>query len=294
MQQLVLLFFGLLLAGSATLLGVVSVFHRTAGNPDYYAGAVNRISLTGFAVPLAEKLTGTNGKVAQVLRVGMNRLEPQLKQQTAAHLQQLFLYLRGKTEQFDLVYDMTALQNDSAFTGEVVETLQKDSKLGLMPRSLLQPVAQKLTSQLPGKLDLLSLAGRDDGSMASLRQNAQGWLAAADRWLLIGAGLCLLFVALIFLAARSLTRTLTAVSIALVAAAGLLMLPWIFSDAILAAMHLKGPLYELLQQTGLWQALAADLSKSYLISPIAAAVAAAACFVAAMATRRLSTQAAGA
>ncbi|MFO1478935.1 MAG: hypothetical protein U1F40_01905 [Turneriella sp.] len=271
MQRFALFLLAVLLAGAATMLGVVSAFERTAANPEYYSNAINQIGLTGFAVPLAEKLTGQNGKVAQVLQLGMNRLEPQLKQQTAAHLQQFFQYLRGKTEKFDLVYDMTTLQSDTAFTGEVVETLQKDSKLGLLPRSLLQPVAQKLTNQLPGKIDLLSLAGRDEGSMASLRKDAQAWLSTADRWLIISAALCLLFVVLIFLAARSIPRTLITVAVGLLVAAAVLMLPWVFSDAILAMLRLKGAIYEFLQQTGLWQALAAELSKEYLVSPVTAA-----------------------
>ncbi|GAB4433713.1 MAG: hypothetical protein OHK0011_16770 [Turneriella sp.] len=213
MQQLVLFFFGLLLAGSATLLGVVSVFHRTAGSPDYYAGAINQVRLSGFAVPLAAKLTGTNSKVSQVLQLGMNRLEPQLKQQTAEHLRQLFPYLRGKTEQFNLVYDMSA-------------------------------------------------------------------------------GLSLLFVVLTFLVARSIAQTIIATAIAFFVAACLLMLPWLFSDAIVAAMRLKGSVYEWLQQTGLWQALAADLRRSYHLSPMSAAATAAVCPVDALAVRRLHPESA--
>jgi len=221
------IFFALLLAGAATLLGVVSAFQRTVANPQYYASAINQVSLTGFAVPLAEKLTGQNGKVAQVLQLGINRLEPQLKQQTVAYLQQLFQYVRGETEKFDLVYDMTALYKD-----------------------------------------------------------AQAWLTAADRWLFISAGLCLLFVTLIFLAARSIASTLTTIAVALLVAAGLLMLPWIFSEAILATMRLQGPPYELLQQTGLWRALAGELSKSYLISPMTAAATEVACLFGGIAMRR--------
>lgn len=71
MKNFALIFFALLLAGAATLLGVVSVFERTAASPQYYASAINQVSLTGFAVPLAEKLTGQNGKVAQVLQLGV-------------------------------------------------------------------------------------------------------------------------------------------------------------------------------------------------------------------------------
>jgi len=95
MKSFALILFALLLTGAATLLGVVSAFERTAANPQYYASAINQVSLTGFAVSLAEKLTGQNGKVAQVLQLGINRLEPQLKQQTAAYLQQLFQYMRS-------------------------------------------------------------------------------------------------------------------------------------------------------------------------------------------------------
>jgi hypothetical protein len=149
----------------------------------------------------------------------------------------------------------------------------------------LQSAAQKLTNQLPEKIDLLRLANLDEVSMTSLRKDAQAWLTAANRWLFISAGLCLLFVALIFLAARSIARTLTTVAVALLVAAGLLMLPWIFSEAILATMRLQGPLYELLQQTGLWRALAGELSKSYLISPMTAAATGVACLFGGIAMR---------
>ncbi|GAB4445690.1 MAG: hypothetical protein OHK0011_27380 [Turneriella sp.] len=52
MQRLLLVLLGLWLVGSASLLGITWALERTAANPDYYAGAVNRISLKGFAVPL--------------------------------------------------------------------------------------------------------------------------------------------------------------------------------------------------------------------------------------------------
>jgi hypothetical protein len=99
---------------------------------------------------------------------------------------------------------------------------------------------------------------------------------------------------LIVLAARSLVRSLFVAGVSLLISAGLLVLPWLFSDAILATTGPHGPVYEMLQQTGLWNNLAAELSSSYLLSPMAAAAMAAVCLVAAMATWRFGPEAAGA
>jgi hypothetical protein len=294
MQHLLLLLFGLLLASSATLVGFVSGIERTFANPDYYAAAIERSNLSPLAVPLAEKLSGANGKLAQVLQLGIKRIEPQLKQQTITYLKQFYQALRGTQGKVELVYDLSALRSENAFKAEVIELLKEDSKTGRLSKNRIQPAAQTLIGQLPEKIDLLNLAGVDDRSLESLLNDARLFLAALDRWLLIGAGLCLLSVVLIFLAARSLVRSLLVTGVSLLLSAGLLVLPWLFSDAILATMNPHGPIYEMLKQTGLWNNLAAELSSSYLLSPMAAAAMAAVCLVAAMVARRFGTQAVGA
>lgn len=267
MKRFIILLIALVLTSAAALAGFGSALKRTVVNPRFYSELVNRVDLPEVVEAAVAKITGEGGQTAQVARLAMQRLEPDIRRQTNVLFANLFDYLRGKENVFRFTYDISALQKDPEFANLVVDSLQKNEKMKSLPKIILQPVATQLIKKLPQEIDVSGVAGIKDAKLTGLRARTMIWLPKIDRYFQASLVAVIVMAAIIIFLLRDARAIAFALGISLLAAGAALLLPWLFFDQIFS--DLRGPLVQLLREVNVMQGLISHFASAYVLSPIA-------------------------
>lgn len=228
----VILSAGLLVTASTT--GIFFAIDRSFGSTDFMSGLVQRVDIASIANVALKKNDGesVSSELGLLGKAGFGLIEPEFKRQAKPMLDQLYAYLKGKTQEPKLVMSLGDFKKSPEILRSAVDSMMANETMKKVPRYVLEPAAKLLIERLPDELSFSKLLVSHKADLEQVRDSVGRFYNLYA----LAAGLSLLSVIIIALLLRNTRQILVTLGVVLVLASLALFLPVLISDALAANM----------------------------------------------------------